>query len=137
MSGSLYVRALEATPILASIEKLTFESLKEKINSFTGERAVTVVDQTSVYNIPATVMVNVDVPKQHARIVMKIDEAQVKPVDIVHFHNHPFSTIQHIHDLTPITLSPNKKMIRSQDELKEIKKSFGEVLGLHFTAQMR
>jgi len=226
MSGSLYVRALEATPILASIEKLTFESLKEKINSlftdvpsmkaalaqehavsikravqlasvmntvptdmglpvefhlhlplvlsvegkvkmeprlsnpalklsakifatmqytgyvgtiipFTGERAVTAVDQTSVYNIPATVMVNVDVPKQHARIVMKIDEALVKPVDIVHFHNHPFSTIHYIHDLTPITLSPNKKMIRSQDELKEIKKSFGEVLGLHFTAQMR
>jgi len=104
---------------------------------FTGERVLTAIDHTDLYNLPAVLMVNADLPKQQVKIVFRGLPSVTKPIDIVHHHVHPFSAIQKIQDLTPITLAPTKMLIKSQDALKTIKKSFGESMGLLFTSQLK
>ena len=44
---------------------------------------------------------------------------------------------QSIEKLNPITLAQDKKMISSPDTLRELKKTFGESLGLHIESQIR
>nr|ADD73552.1 vitellogenin 2 [Paracyclopina nana] len=103
---------------------------------FTKEYAVTAVDETIVYNVPATISAQLDLPNQHVRLAFKINENSRKAIDMAHYHIHPYTAIQKIDDLTPVTLVQSKKLIRSEDELKERSMTFGEYLGLHFTSKI-
>jgi len=99
---------------------------------FTKEKAVTVVDQTTVYNIPATIKLHLNVPEQKLRLSLKMIEGLTRPVKMVHRHIRPFTTIQRIERILPVAISENKRIIRSQNQLKEQKMEFGEYLGMSF-----
>merc|ERR1719203_749445 len=76
---------------------------------FTKEMALTAFDNSVIYNLPATVKVSADLPKQHIKLTVQLDEQMNKLTDLVHHHVHPFTAIQKIEDFTPISLSAHKK----------------------------
>lgn len=104
---------------------------------FTKEWAATVLDQTKIMNLPATIKIDMDLPNQHLKMSLEMDKEMQREIDLVHHHVHPFTAIQKVEDFTPITLASEKKMIQSRDELKEVKKVFGEEMGLHLVSQIR
>jgi hypothetical protein len=104
---------------------------------FTKEMALTAFDNSVIYNLPATVKISADLPKQHIKLTVQLDEQMNKLTDLVHHHVHPFTVIQKIEDFTPISLSAHKKLIKSSEERKELKTVFGEMAGLHLFAQLR
>jgi hypothetical protein len=103
---------------------------------FTNEYVVTAIDQTNVLNLPATLKVNLDLPKQHMRLSIKLDEEARRPFDLFHYHVHPFTTIKKIDDFTPLALTANKKAIKSCNEAQKVTATVGEYLGLHFTSEL-
>lgn len=104
---------------------------------FTKEWATTVLDQTKVLNLPATIKVDMDLQNQALKMSLEMDKEMQREIDLVHHHVHPFTAIQKVEDFTPITLAADKKMIKSRDELKEVKKVFGEEMGVHMVSQIR
>lgn len=104
---------------------------------FTKEWAATVIDETKVYNMPAIIKAEIDIPNHHVKLALEMDPTMTKVTDLVHHHVHPFTTIQKVEDFTPVTLSAQKVMIKSLDEPKEIKTTFGESMGLHLTTAIR
>lgn len=104
---------------------------------FTREFAVTAIDNANSVNLPATMKFTIDLPNQHVKMTLKMDDRMTQTTDLVHHHIHPMTTIQKIDDFTPITLSQEKKFIKSRDELKDIKKEFGESFGLQMVSQLR
>merc|ERR1711862_312518 len=103
---------------------------------FTNEMALTAIDNSIIYNLPATVKVTVDLPKHHIKLTLQLDEKLTQKTDLVHHHVHPFTAIQKIQDFTPITLAASKKLIKSVEKVKELQTVFGEPLGLHLHARI-
>ena len=99
---------------------------------FTKEKAVTMVDQTTVYNIPATIKLHLNVPEQKLRLSVKMIEQLSRPVKMVHRHVRPFTAIQRIERIQPVAIAEHKRIIRSQNQLKEQRYQFGDYLGLKF-----
>merc|ERR1712018_1059106 len=56
---------------------------------------------------------------------------------MVHYHVHPFTAMQKIDILRPISLSSTKKMIHSRDQVKPFEYKFGEYLGFHVKSQVK
>merc|ERR1711881_167057 len=104
---------------------------------FTKEVALVALDNTVVYNLPASIKINIDMPKQHLKMSVSLDKQLNKATDLVHHHAHPFSVIQKVEDFTPITLSANMKIIESGEQLKKVERIFGESLGLHLHVYRR
>merc|ERR1711899_261495 len=104
---------------------------------FTKEVALVALDNTVVYNLPASIKINIDMPKQHLKMSVSLDKQLNKATDLVHHHAHPFSVIQKVEDFTPITLSANMKIIESGEQLKKVERTFGESLGLHLHVYRR
>jgi len=104
---------------------------------FTKEWAATVIDQTKMYNLPATIKIELEPLSQQVKMSVAMDKDMRTPLDLVHQHVHPFTAIQKVDDLTPITLATERKMIESRDQVKELKKVFGESLGLHMMAEVK
>ena len=104
---------------------------------FTQEYAFTGFNEVKSLNIPATVKINVDLPKQQVKLALQMDKTVTKPIDLVYHHAHPFTAVQNIKDLTPITLNPNKKTIKSQDKVHELQYNLGESIGLSLSSKLR
>ena len=99
---------------------------------FTKEYAVTVVDQTSVYNIPATFKLKLNTLQQTMRMSVKMNENLSRPVKMIHRHVKPFTAIEKVESIKPIALSEEVQMIRSPNQLKEHRYQFGDYLGMKF-----
>jgi len=99
--------------------------------------AMVAIDNTVVYNLPATVKVSLDMPKQHLKLTVQLDEQMRNPSDLVHHHIHPFSVIQKIEDFTPMALTANMKIIETVEEVKQLNMVFGDLVGLHLHAKLR
>ena len=104
---------------------------------FTKEYAVTAVDQTSVYNIPASFKLKLSVPEQKLRLSVKMVENLSRPIKMIHRHVRPFTAIQKVESIMPISLSEEVQMIRSPNQLKEHSYQFGDVLGMKFESVYR
>ena len=63
---------------------------------FTKEVALVALDNTVVYNLPASIKINIDMPKQHLKMSVSLDKQLNKATDLVHHHAHPFSVIQKV-----------------------------------------
>ena len=107
------------------------------VNPFNKEYLTTTFDQSLVIQLPLEVKVELDMPAQLAVFKIKMLEQFSKVFDMVHYHVHPFTAKQSVESLTPASLSPEKRMIESRDQLKQVSKTFGEYLGLHMTTQVR
>merc|ERR1711899_496251 len=104
---------------------------------FTKEYAVTAVDQTSVYNIPASFKLKLSVPEQKLRMSVKMVENLSRPIKMIHRHVRPFTAIQKVESIMPISLSEEVQMVRSPNQLKEHSYQFGDVLGMKFESVYR
>ena len=109
-----------------------FYGMVGTIVPFTKEYAVTAVDQTTVYNIPATLNLKLSIPEQKIRLSLKMNERLSSPVKMVHRHIKPFTAVQKVKDITPVTLNTALTMIRSPNQLQEHRYQFGDYLGMKF-----
>ena len=66
-----------------------------------------------------------------------MDEHMKKSTDLVHHHIRPFTVIQKIDDFTPMSLTANKKIIETVEEVKQMNMVFGDLIGLHLQAKIR
>ena len=66
-----------------------------------------------------------------------MDEHMKKSTDLVHHHIRPFTVIQKIDDFTPMSLTVNKKIIETVEEVKQMNMVFGDLIGLHLQAKIR
>jgi len=103
---------------------------------FSKGLVLTGVDHHAVVNVPGTVKLEMDIPSQKAKMMVKPDSRQTTPLDVLHVHRYPFTVNQMISDLTPIPEQPQMKQIRSPAQLKRAEKEFGDYLGLKMTTKI-
>merc|ERR1712158_356429 len=107
------------------------------INPLNKEYLSAVVDQSIVVSVPSKLKIALNLPEQSLMVQYFHLEGYSKPIDVLHYHVHPFTARQSIEKLNPITLAQEKKLIRSPDTLRELKRTFGESLGIHVESEIR
>jgi len=110
------------------------------VSPFDGEYIVSGIDQHAVINFPNEFNVNVDMREQTVKVSMKPrTEMAGRPVDLLHYHVRPFTVIQKLYDIKPLTLSSHFKVIKStyyqksEVEPREESVPFLKSLGLGLT----
>nr|ALO75637.1 vitellogenin 2 [Tigriopus kingsejongensis] len=103
---------------------------------FTKEFVATGTEEHSVINLPFDFTIELNPTEQKLNIRAKI-LSNVDQLDLLHFHVRPFVVHQKNWDLTPMTLSSNMKVIKSDTKETMIKKNFGDHFGLDLTSVLK
>ena len=85
-----------------------------------------------VLNVPATIELKADIPNgQLTYSIRPHNEILTKPTELFVYDVRPFVTYKKVSDLTPLTLTSNMKVIRSNQETKTFNFPYGEYIGLN------
>jgi len=142
MRGSLKISCDLALPSVSLKAKIVANSEYSgwvgTTSPFTREYTVTGVQEQFVLNLPMTVEMNLDVPNAKLAFSIRPETDSVSgPIDVMSYHVKPFIVAKSISDLTPLTLVPGIKYLRSNEEVKKVENSFGNYLGLSLRSTVR
>ncbi len=100
---------------------------------FTGEIVTAGVEETVSINLPTHVDVSLNTEEQMLQIALHPGAIASRNVDMLFFRMRPYTLVQKLNSITPLTRSSQLKHIRSPTEPKHKQWSFGsEMLGIDF-----